>query len=174
MRLRSRFWRYVWIGLGFLALATVHSAADYWRYGGWSWWILCYLGIITALGLTFVAIGLTPFELTADDRGVRWRRLGYDKVLLWKDIESIGVTKDRSFAGYDTPVVRVLTGGGVPRPDPMIGINLKIGDRNAATVAYRRGFNGYELSFLNPFDVGLTTLATNLQQRLDRATRSLG
>lgn len=51
----------------------------------------------------------------------------------------------------------------------MLGLNLKLGDRDPATVAYRRGASGYDALLPDVFDIGLTDLADDLQARLEAA-----
>lgn len=129
-----------------------------------------FAGFLGALGLLALIASLFPVVLRADDVGIHWRQFAWRKSLPWSEIESIGIGRDKSFEGYDHPVARIMAPQAAksPRP-PTIGINLKLGDRNAATVSYRRGFTGYELNFHHVFDTSLTTLVADLQARLDAA-----
>lgn len=128
-----------------------------------------------ALGFLVLLASLFPVVLRADESGIHWRQFSFRKSIRWVEIESIGIGRDKSFEGYDHPVARVMTPRATRyRRPPSLGINLKLGDRNAATVSYRRGFTGYELNFHDVFDTDLTALVADLQARLEAARRFSG
>lgn len=134
-----------------------------------------FAGFLGALGLLALVLSLFPVVLRADDIGIHWRQFAWRKSLPWSEIESIGIGRDQSLKGYDHPVARIMLPQAARSPRaPTIGINLKLGDRNAATVSYRRGFTGYELNFHHVFDTGLTTLVADLQARLNAARLRAG
>ena len=129
-----------------------------------------FAGCMGAIGLLGLVASLFPVVLRADDVGIHWRQFGWRKSLPWNDIEAIGIGRDKSFEGYDHPVARIMVPQAAKSRRPLsIGINLKLGDRNAATVSYRRGMTGYELNFHHVFDTSLTALVADLQARLEAA-----
>ena len=134
-----------------------------------------FAGFMGALALLALVASLFPVVLRADAIGIHWRQFGWRKSLPWNEIESIGIGRDRTLEGYDHPVARIMApqAANFRRP-PSIGINLKLGDRNAATVSYRRGFTGYELNFHHVFNTSLVTLMADLQARLEAARQSSG
>jgi len=134
-----------------------------------------FVGLLVAAATLTLVWSLFPVTLRADAFGIHWRQFGYRKTFLWNEIEAIGIGRDTAFDGYDRPAVRILVPHSTKlRRTPCIGINLKVADRNAATVSYRRSVTGYELNFPHVFDAGLTALVTDLQTRLDAARRRLG
>jgi hypothetical protein len=170
LKLRSGISGRTFIGPGMLAFVGISAVFAYGLGDGWSVWDMGFFGFMGLLGLATSLYGLAPLTMIADETGVHYRALGYRRSYLWSEIESVGVGRNRSFDGWDAPAARLLMGP-APKIPPTIGLNLKVGTRDAGTAAYRRGFNGYEVSFPDAFDKGPRWIVTALEARLDQARR---
>jgi hypothetical protein len=170
LRLRSGISERSFFGPGVLAFVGISGLFAYGLGDGWSVWDMGFFGFMGLIGLVGSVYGLTPLTLIADKRGVHYRALGYRRSYAWSEIESVGVGHNHSFDGWDAPAARLLMGG-KPNIPPTIGLNLKVGDRDAGKIAYRRGFNGYEVSFPDAFDKGPRWITAELQARLEQSRR---
>jgi hypothetical protein len=170
LRLRSGISERTFFGPGVLAFVGVNALFAYGLGEGWSVWDKAFFGFMGLLGLVTSAYGLAPLTLIADETGVHYRALGYRRSYRWGEIESVGVGHNHSFDGWDAPAARLLMGGKRKIP-PTIGLNLKVGGRDVGKMAYRRGFNGYEVSFPDAFDKGPRWITAELQTRLEQARR---
>ena len=167
LTLRSGISGRTFVGPGMLAVVGVSALFAYGLGDGWSVWDMSFFGL---MGLVSTAYSLAPLTLIADEVGVHYRALGYRRSYPWSEIESVGVGRDRNFDGWDAPAAKAVMGA-APKVPPTIGLNLKVGARDAGKAAYRRGFNGYEVSFPDVFEKGSHWITTALQERLEQARR---
>lgn len=131
-----------------------------------------FIGFTACMSALMAMVGLTTVELRVDERGIHHRQFRLNATYLWEDVVEIGVGRDRTQDGWDHPAARLVVGKPPMKLPPRVGINLKIGDRNAATVAYRRGITGFEINLPDVFPIGVGVLAEQLQERLEHARRS--
>ncbi|NBW06791.1 MAG: hypothetical protein EBR82_02060 [Caulobacteraceae bacterium] len=170
LTLRSGISDRTFIGPSMLAFVGISALFAYGLGDGWNVWDMGFFGFMGLLGLATTIYGLAPLTLIADETGVHYRAWGYRRSYPWSEIESVGVGRNRNFDGWDAPAARAIMGP-APKIPPTIGLNLKVGTRDAGKAAYRRGFNGYEVSFPDAFDKGPRWIVTALQERLEQARR---
>ncbi len=156
------------VGPAILVVPAINALLAYGGGGEWNVWDMGFFAFLGLIGVVATVYGFAPAVLIADQQGIHYRTLGYRRSYPWDEIESIGVSRDRAFDGWDAPAARAVVGH-VSRPPATIGLNLKIGDRNAAKVAYARGVNGYEFGFPDTFEKSTHQIARELQGRLEQS-----
>lgn len=163
----------IWIRIGFATL-TLGAAPAFWSLlrgeapSGLEWGALALAAVISP---TLISAGFSGVTVTADQRGLAWRQPFVRRKFLWANIEGFGVATVRVQDPTENPVARAMMGGRrmYAMIEPMLGVNLKLGDRNPATVAYQRGFMGYDHAIPVVADRGLQDLADELERRRQAA-----
>lgn len=141
------------------------------------WMALAYSLFMGANGALLFAAGLRGLEIEANDHGIRWRYAFVSRFHAWADIESIGRGQSKVMEPADHPTARAIVGSRrfVPDAGPIIGINLKVTNKDRGMAAYRRGFNGYDSTIEGYFEMPASRIIEILQARLEyaRCTQSM-
>lgn len=123
--------------------------------------------VVAVISSALISAGLSGVTLEIDEKGMSWRQPFFRRTFLWQDIEGFGVATMRVQDPTENAVARTLLGGRrmYAMIEPMLGVNLKLGNRNMATVAYQRGFVGYDYAIPLSGEAGLQALADELERR---------
>lgn len=157
--------------------ATLWLALDVWRRGEVEIATAILATAMYGLALWGLLFALKPYRLVADGEGIHWSYGIKRQLYRWSEIEEIGIARRKGTEGWDSPVARVLTGGGTRDlarfRKPLIGLNL-IAERSpykeAGERAYRRGFTGFDVNVPNEFDAQIETVVDELRVRWLSAT----
>ena len=159
----------VWIRIGVVALAFGAAPAVHSMFRGdhptsFQWGVLALIAVTSS---ALISAGLSGVTLEIDGKGISWRQPFFHRTFLWRDIEGFGVATVRVQDPTENPIARTLLGGRrmYSMIEPMLGVNLKLGNRNPATVAYQRGFVGYDYAIPVSGEAGFQALADDLERR---------
>jgi hypothetical protein len=156
-----------------LGFALLWLLVDYLHYGRIPVATWSAAGAMLALAAVGVTVAVLPDRLAIDDDGISWSHWGKTRFFHWAEITDLGVAHLRGTEGWNTPVVRSLTGGFSQRScnPPMIGLNVTPAQskfKDEATRAYRAGFTGYEVNIPNSFGQPVEDITQELRVRWQR------
>lgn len=153
-----------------------------WLVGHFGFWTWVEIGVFSALAVAALIMAVLPMRLQADAQGLTFIQLGRTRKMAWRDIEAIGVGRNKGLDGFDTAPVRLLAPISAARTAKLarlryVGVNMKPDAspyKDAGTRAYRRGLVGYEIFITNFFGLSTDQIVADLQARLEASRRVSG